>query len=85
VEQLAGCLSDSLVTWAVAVAVVSKVVVEVAFNNVQDSPKYKSGMALRFARIVRVRPDKTAEQADTIQTMQRLQRQGGAASDTKED
>ncbi len=62
-----------------------EVVVEVAFNNIQDSPKYESGMALRFARIVRVRPDKMAEEADTIQTMQRLQRQGTAGLDVKKD
>ena len=49
-----------------------EVVVEVAFNNIQDSPQYKSGMALRFARIVRFRPDKDASEADTLQTMRRL-------------
>lgn len=48
------------------------VVVEVAFNNIQDSPQYRSGMALRFARIVRFRPDKSAADADTLQTMRRL-------------
>jgi DNA ligase-1 len=53
-----------------------EVVVEVAFNNIQHSPKYKSGMALRFARIVRFRPDKTAAEADTVQTMRRLQEAG---------
>jgi len=51
-----------------------EVVVEVAFNNVQDSPHYKSGLALRFARILRFRPDKTAAEADTIQTMYHLHR-----------
>ncbi len=51
-----------------------EVVVEVAFNNVQDSPHYKSGLALRFARILRFRPDKTAAEADTIQTMYDLHR-----------
>jgi len=55
-----------------------EVVVEVAFNNIQDSPHYPSGMALRFARIVRLRPDKTSAEADTIQTMRRLQRAGYA-------
>lgn len=53
-----------------------QVVVEVAFNNIQDSPTYESGMALRFARILRVRSDKTPEEADTIQAMQRLRRKG---------
>ncbi|MBC7260688.1 MAG: ATP-dependent DNA ligase [Chloroflexi bacterium] len=55
-----------------------EIVVEVAFNNIQDSPQYKSGMALRFARIVRFRPDKTVAEVDTIQTMRRLQRAGYA-------
>jgi len=54
------------------VTVEPQVVAEVAFNNIQDSPQYKSGMALRFARIVRFRPDKSAAEADTLQTMRRL-------------
>jgi DNA ligase-1 len=54
------------------VTVQPQVVVEVAFNNVQDSLQYKSGMALRFARIVRVRTDKSTAEADTLQTLQRL-------------
>jgi DNA ligase-1 len=49
------------------VVVLPKIVVEVAYNEIQRSPKYKSGMALRFARITRIREDKTAEQADTIE------------------
>jgi DNA ligase-1 len=44
-------------------------VVEVAFNGVQASPHYPGGVALRFARAVRYRPDKTPEQADTIATV----------------
>ena len=56
------------------VCVRPQVVAEVAFNNIQASPTYKSGMALRFARIVRVRPDKTPAEVDTIQTMRALQR-----------
>jgi len=47
--------------------VIPKIVVEVAYNEIQRSPKYKSGMALRFARITRLRPYKTPEEADTIQ------------------
>jgi len=54
------------------VTVRPEVVVEVAFNNVQDSPQYASGMALRFARVVRLRPDKPAAEADTLQTMRSL-------------
>jgi len=48
------------------VVVIPRVVVEVAYNEIQKSPKYKSEMALRFARITRVRDDKTPEDADTI-------------------
>lgn len=48
------------------VAVTPKVVVEVAYNEIQQSPKYESQMALRFARITRVRDDKTPQQASTI-------------------
>jgi DNA ligase-1 len=49
------------------VVVMPRIVVEVAYNEIQKSPKYKSKMALRFARITRIREDKTPEQADTIQ------------------
>jgi DNA ligase-1 len=54
------------------VVVLPKVVVEVAYNEVQKSPKYKSEMALRFARITRVRDDKAAEEADTIQRVRAI-------------
>jgi DNA ligase-1 len=49
------------------VVVLPKIVVEVAYNEIQKSPKYKSEMALRFARISRIRDDKNAEDADTIE------------------
>ena len=48
------------------VSVRPEVVVEVAYNDIQRSPNYDAGMALRFARIVRIRDDKTPEQADSI-------------------
>jgi DNA ligase 1 len=48
------------------VTVLPKIVVEVAYNEVQHSPKYKSKMALRFARITRIRDDKSPEEASTI-------------------
>jgi DNA ligase-1 len=48
------------------VFVLPKVVVEVTYNEIQKSPKYKCGMALRFARISRIRDEKTPEEADTI-------------------
>jgi DNA ligase-1 len=43
-----------------------RIVLEVAFNNMMRSERYESGYALRFPRIVRLRPDKSAEEADTI-------------------
>lgn len=43
-----------------------ELVVEVAFNEIQKSPHYKSGYALRFARITRIREDKGVEDADTL-------------------
>jgi DNA ligase-1 len=49
------------------VTVVPKIVVEVAYNEIQRSPTYKCGMALRFARITRIRDDKKAEEADTLE------------------
>jgi len=44
-----------------------KIVLEVAFNNMMESDRHDSGYALRFPRIVRLRPDKTPEEADTIE------------------
>jgi DNA ligase-1 len=44
-----------------------KIVLEVAFNNMMRSDRHESGYALRFPRIVRLRPDKSAEEADTIE------------------
>src|ERR1039458_2456272 len=44
-----------------------KIVLEVAFNNMMQSDRHDSGYALRFPRIVRLRPDKSAEEADTIE------------------
>jgi DNA ligase-1 len=49
-----------------------KVVVEIAFNEIQVSPRYPSGLALRFARVKRYRTDKPAADADTFQTVQKL-------------
>jgi DNA ligase-1 len=46
-----------------------ELVVEIAFSDVQESPRYPAGLALRFARVKRYRADKSAEQADTIQTV----------------
>ena len=54
------------------VVVPPKIVVEVAYNEIQKSPKYKSGMALRFARITKIRDDKSPEDADTIQRVRQI-------------
>jgi DNA ligase-1 len=48
-------------------------VVEVAFDGVQRSTRYPGGMALRFARVVRYRDDKTADEADTVDMVRALQ------------
>ncbi len=49
-----------------------EIVVEVAHNEIQKSPRYKSGFALRFARIAKFRDDKNPEEADTIQRLRQL-------------
>jgi DNA ligase-1 len=56
----------------IAVIVRPELVVEVAFNDLQASPRYPGGLALRFARVKRYRPDKRAEEADTMQTVRAL-------------
>ncbi len=48
------------------------IVAEVAYNEIQKSPRYKSGFALRFARISRFRDDKKPDDADTLQRLQQL-------------
>ena len=49
-----------------------KIVLEVAFNNMMRSDRHNSGYALRFPRIVRLRPDKLPEEADTIETAKEI-------------
>ena len=49
-----------------------EIVVEVAFNDLQESPHYPGGLALRFARVKRYRNDKTAAEADTFATVQKI-------------
>ncbi|HLS79594.1 MAG TPA: ATP-dependent DNA ligase [Nocardia sp.] len=78
-------LTDALLAWQTAefprherardehtVYLWPELVVEVALDGVQVSPRYPGGVALRFARVVRYRPDKTADQADTIVTVRGL-------------
>jgi DNA ligase-1 len=48
------------------------VVLEVAFNNMMRSDRHESGYALRFPRIVRLRPDKLAQDADTIERVREI-------------
>jgi DNA ligase-1 len=49
-----------------------EIVAEIAFNDLQASPHYPGGLALRFARLRRYRPDKTAAEADTIAAVRAL-------------
>jgi len=78
-------MTDELLEWQTAklqelkvrevghvVEVRPELVVEIAFNGLQDSPRYPGGLALRFARVVRYRDDKQPEDADTIETVRRL-------------
>jgi DNA ligase-1 len=78
-------LTDQLLAWqteallsrevgrdAYTVYVRPELVVEVAFNDVQTSPTYPGGLALRFARVKRYRPDKQAAEADTVDAVRRI-------------
>jgi len=56
--------------WVVRVR--PELVVEVAFDGVQTSPRYPGGMALRFARVLRHRPDKGWAEADTVDTVRAI-------------
>jgi len=73
-------LTDEMLTWQTQrllelevsrterqVFVVPELVVEVAFDGVQTSPRYPGGMALRFARVLRYRTDKRSAEADTVE------------------
>ena len=54
-------------------------VVEIAFDGLQRSTRYPGGLALRFARVIRYRDDKTAEEADTFETVRTLAATGHAS------
>ncbi|MGY5883537.1 ATP-dependent DNA ligase [Modestobacter lacusdianchii] len=58
-----------------------ELVVEIALDGAQRSTRYPGGLALRFARVVRYRPDKTAAEADTIDAVRALLAGGAAAAD----
>jgi DNA ligase 1 len=56
-----------------------ELVVEIAYSDIQASPRYPAGVALRFARVKRHRPDKSAAEADTVQTVtEQFKKAGGA-------
>ena len=78
-------LTDELLTWqttallereterrGIAVLVRPELVVEIAVDGVQSSTRYAGGVALRFARVKRYRPDKDAADADTIDDLRAL-------------
>jgi len=78
-------LTDEMLAWqtkkfleieigrdAYTVFIRPEIVAEIAFNEIQASPQYPGGMALRFARVKRYRTDKSAADADTFQTIQKL-------------
>ena len=50
----------------------AKIVLEVAFNNIMRSDRHESGFALRFPRIVRLRPDKPLDEADTVKRVEEI-------------
>ena len=49
-----------------------ELVVEIAFSDLQASPRYPGGLALRLARVKRYRDDKRAEEADTMESVRRI-------------
>jgi DNA ligase-1 len=49
-----------------------EIVVEIAFSDLQSSPRYPGGVALRLARVKRYRPDKRVEEADTMEAVRKL-------------
>lgn len=63
-------IEDHRDDWTVYVR--PELVVEIAFDGVQRSPRYPGGVALRFARVLRYREDKSAAEADTIDTVRAL-------------
>ena len=70
-EQAAQPAGDPARAYGV-VRVRPELVVEIAFDGVQASPRYPGGVALRFARVLRYRPDKTAAEADTIDAVRAI-------------
>jgi DNA ligase-1 len=86
-------LTDELLEWqtkellereterrGIAVLVRPELVVEIALDGVQSSTRYPGGVALRFARVKRYRPDKRADEADTIDDLRALLRPASSPS-----
>jgi DNA ligase-1 len=86
------CLTDELLEWqtrellareasrsGIAVLVRPELVVEIALDGVQSSTRYPGGIALRFARVKRYRPDKDPGEADTIDELRGLLRRGAGS------
>jgi DNA ligase 1 len=86
-------LTDELLAWQTAqflelethrdsytVYVRPELVVEIAFDGVQTSPRYPGGVALRFARVLRYRPDKLARDADDIDSVLAIHSGGSGGS-----
>jgi DNA ligase-1 len=86
-------LTDQLLAWqtealleletgrsGITVAVRPQLVVEIALDGVQRSPRYPGGLALRFARVKRYRLDKSAAEADTIGALRSLLPDGNGAA-----
>ena len=85
-------MTDELLAWQTArlqeletssdghtVFVRPELVVEIAFDGVQTSSRYPGGMALRFARVKGYRPDKSADEADTLETLRAIHEGRGRA------
>jgi DNA ligase 1 len=74
--QTAELLARESERHGIAVMVRPELVVEIALDGVQSSTRYPGGVALRFARVKRYRPDKEAAEADTIDALRDLLRRG---------
>ena len=91
-------LTDELLRWqtdellareterrGIALFVRPELVVEIALDGVQKSTRYPGGVALRFARVKRYRPDKKPEEADSIEDLRKLLPSGAGAAPTPDD
>jgi DNA ligase-1 len=76
-DEILGWQTDELLARetsrrGIAVLVRPELVVEIALDGVQSSTRYPGGVALRFARVKRYRPDKSADEADVIDDLRAL-------------